>query len=53
MNTQQQLAQKLTQGLERELAQIKQDFAEKQKAVQEYESLKALIANETLTKKIA
>ncbi|WP_180038218.1 dynamin family protein [Acinetobacter sp. YH12127] len=53
VNTQQQLAQKLTQGLERELAQIKQDFAEKQKAVQEYESLKALIANETLTKKIA
>ena len=53
VNTQQQLAQKLTQGLERELAQIKQDFAEKQKAVQEYESLKALIANEMLTKKIA
>ena len=53
VNTQQQLAQKLTQGLERELAQIKQDFAEKHKAVQEYESLKALIANETLTKKIA
>lgn len=53
VNTQQQLAQKLTQGLERELAQIKQDFAEKQKAVQEYESLKALIANEALTKKIA
>ena len=53
VNTQQQLAQKLTQGLERELAQIKQDFAEKQKAVQEYESLKVLIANDALTKKIA
>ena len=53
VNTQHQLAQKLTQGLERELAQIKQDFEEKQKAVQEYETLKALISNEALTKKIA
>ena len=53
MSTQQQLGQKLTQGLERELAQIKQDFAEKQKSVQEYESLKALISSQALTKKIA
>ena len=53
VSTQQQLGQKLTQGLERELAQIKQDFAEKQKSVQEYESLKALISSQALTKKIA
>ena len=53
IDTQNQLAQKMTQGLEKELEQIKQDFAEKQKAVQEYEALKALISDQTLTKKIA
>lgn len=53
IDTQNQLAQKMTQGLEKELEQIKQDFAEKQKAVQEYEALKALITDEALTKKIA
>ncbi|MCO8069822.1 dynamin family protein [Acinetobacter lwoffii] len=53
IDTQNQLAHKMTQGLEKELEQIKQDFAEKQKAVQEYEALKALITDEALTKKIA
>ncbi|MBI0395859.1 dynamin family protein [Acinetobacter bereziniae] len=53
IDTQNQLAQKMTQGLEKELEQIKQDFAEKQKALQEYEALKALISDEVLTKKIA
>ena len=47
------LAHKLTQGLENELLQIKRDFAEKQKSIQEYEALKALISDEALTKKIA
>lgn len=52
-DTQNLLAQKLTQGLENELSQIKRDFAEKQKSIQEYEALKALISDEALTKKIA
>jgi len=52
-DTQNQLAQKLTQGLEKELSQIKQDFAEKQKSVQEYEALKTFISVEALMKKIA
>ena len=47
------LAHKLTQGLENELLQIKRDFAEKQKSIQEYEALKALISDEASTKKIA
>lgn len=47
------LAQKLTQGLENELSQIKRDFAEKQKSIQEYEALKALISDEASTRKIA
>ena len=47
------LAHKLTQGLENELLQIKRDFAEKQKSIQEYEALQALISDEALTKKIA
>ena len=53
IDTQNQLAQKMTQGLEKELEQIKQDFAEKQKSIQEYEALKALISDEASTKKIA
>lgn len=52
-DTQNLLAQKLTQGLENELSQIKRDFAEKQKSIQEYEALKALISDEASTKKIA
>ena len=52
-DTQNLLAQKLTQGLESELSQIKRDFAEKQKSIQEYEALKALISDEASTKKIA
>ncbi|WP_151710967.1 dynamin family protein [Acinetobacter brisouii] len=44
LNTQHQLANKLTQGLESELSQIKQDFAEKQKALQEYADLKVMIS---------
>lgn len=47
------LAQKLTQGLENELSQIKRDFAEKQKSIQEYEALKAFISDEASTRKIA
>lgn len=46
------MAQKLTQGLENELSQIKRDFAEKQKSIQEYEALKALISDEASTKKL-
>ena len=52
-DTQNLLAQKLTQGLENELSQIKRDFAEKQKSIQEYEALKALISDEASTRKIA
>lgn len=52
-DTQNLLAQKLTQGLENELLQIKRDFAEKQKSIQEYEALKALISDEASTRKIA
>lgn len=52
-DTQNLLAQKLTQGLESELSQIKRDFAEKQKSIQEYEALKALISDEASTRKIA
>ena len=37
------MAHKLTQGLENELLQIKRDFAEKQKSIQEYEALKGRI----------
>lgn len=53
LNTQQQLTAKLTQGLQSELSQIKQDFAEKQKALQEYEELKAVLPTENFVRKIA
>lgn len=53
LNTQQQLANKLTQGLESELNQIKQDFAEKQKALSEYEALKSKVSVQNIKDKIA